>query len=82
MDFLSPNTIAVIAEHTAELKRFNDTRDKEQGVLVSCTEAARLCKVSRATISAWISENKLRKVARGQSVGIPLEDVRRIQNPS
>ena len=60
--------------------RFNARRDAD-AVLVSCTEAARLCKVTRPTISVWIKEGRIHKRAIGQSVGIPLDEIRSITNP-
>ncbi len=74
---LTPNETLTLQEHTAELKRFNDFREKEV-VLVSCTEAARLCGVKRPTISKWINEGKIHKTAIGESIGIKLDEVRRI----
>jgi len=65
--------------HTNELKRYNDAREKEV-ILVSCTEAARLCGVRRPTISAWLKEGKIHKTAIGESVGIRLDEVRKIAN--
>lgn len=80
MEYLSTQDRAILTEHIAELKRFNARRDAD-AVLVSCTEAARLCKVTRPTISVWIKEGRIHKRAIGQSVGIPLDEIRSITNP-
>lgn len=81
MEYLSPQDREIITQLIAELKRFNDSAFDQQ-VLVSCTEAARLCGVTRPTISAWIKEGRIRKKVIGESVGILLGDIKRISNPA
>ena len=77
---LSPHDRAMIAEHTAQLRRYNDLRDEGE-VLVSCTEAARLLGKTKQTISEWIAQGRLHKRTFGKSTGIQLKEIRQIQNP-
>lgn len=46
-------------------------------IFVSVQEAARILGMSRSTLYEEIAAGKLRKVKRGRSTLIPLEDVRR-----
>lgn len=61
---------------TAELAKYNARMDED--VVVSCTEAARLLHRTPPTISQWIKEGRLHKVARGASVGILLKEIREL----
>lgn len=72
--------LSLIAEHTAQLKRFNDYHEGED-VLVSCTEAARILGKTPGTISAWLRQGKIRKTTIGVSTGIRLRDLRDMTNP-
>ena len=58
------------------------SRLKPEEVIVSCTEAARLLGRTRKTISEMLRDGRLKKTARGQSVGILLEDIKEIQRAS
>lgn len=75
---LSTPDRARIDNLTAELARYNDRFNDD--VVVSCTEAGRLLRKTPVTISQWIKEGRLHKVARGASVGILLSEIRSIQN--
>lgn len=56
---------------TAEIRRMNGNAEKaEPDVLLTCSEAATLCDVTRQTISRWIREKRIRKVRRGGRSGI------------
>ena len=56
-------------------------RLEPEDVIVSCTEAARLLGRTPKTISEMLRDGRLSKTARGRSVGILLEDIRKLQNP-
>lgn len=75
--YLSVTDRARIDNLSAELARYNDRRNVE--VLVSCTEAARLLRKTPQTISQWLKEGRLHKRTIGESVGIPLSEVREAQ---
>ena len=55
---------------------------KDDDVLVSCTEAARILGVNRSTVASMIGQRRLTKVTIGLSTGIRLSQVRSITNPS
>ena len=50
-------------------------------ILVSCSEAARLLRVTPQTISAMIRQHRLHKTTIGASTGIRLSEIRSIKNP-
>jgi len=54
---------------------------EEDGVIISCIEAARLLGRTPSTVSAMVKQGRLQKVTRGRSTGIRLSEIRRILNP-
>jgi len=77
-NYLSPHDRALIAEHTAQLRRYNDLRDEGE-ILVSCHEAARLLGKTKQTISEYIKQGKLHKVTEGISTGIRLREIKALR---
>ena len=55
--------------------------NRDDDVLVSCTEASRLLGKSKTTISTMIREKRLEKVTIGDSTGIRLSDVLELKTP-
>ena len=55
--------------------------NRDDDVLVSCTEASRLLGKSKTTISTMIREKRLNKVTIGESTGIRLSDVLELKTP-
>lgn len=49
--------------------------EREEGVLLSCTESARLLGVTKKTISEMIKSGRLHKVTIGSSTGIRYSEV-------
>ena len=74
----------LIANLTAELKRLNDSREREQHTqpdfVLSIQEAAKFIGRSRQTISKKIRENKLHKVERGGVTGILYSELKDARN--
>lgn len=75
MEYLSPHDKALIVEHTAQLRRYNNLRDEGE-VIISCTEAARLLGKTKQTIATYIKQGRLHKVTVGRSTGIRLKEIR------
>lgn len=68
---LSDYDRSLIENLTAELRRMNDNAEKAKpDDLLTCSEAAALCDVTRQTISRWLREKRIRKVYRGGRQGI------------
>lgn len=59
-----------------ELRRANDAKEEEDDRLLTCSEAAEFCGVSRQTISAWIRTGVIQKKYKGGRGGIPLSELR------
>ena len=55
--------------------------NRDDDVLVSCTEASRLLGKSKTTISTMIREKRLEKITIGESTGIRLSDVLELKTP-
>lgn len=55
--------------------------NRDDDVLISCTEASRLLGKSKTTISTMIREKRLEKVTIGESTGIRLSDVLELKTP-
>ena len=55
-------------------------KTKEEDVIVSCNEAARLLGKSPTTISTMIREKRLTKVTVGPSTGIRLSEINEYKN--
>ena len=73
----------LIANLTAELKRLNDRREKEDAepdFVLSIQQAAKFIGKSRQTISRKIKQNKLHKVERGGVTGILKSELDAIRN--
>lgn len=66
-------TVARLTYITDGLIRANDKRD--DNIIVSCAEAARLLGKSAPTISAMIKDGRLHKTTIGNSTGIRLSEV-------
>ena len=60
------------------LSAIEERLSSSDDVLVSCSEASRLLGKTRTTISAMIREKRLNKVTIGESTGIRLSDIRKI----
>ena len=54
-------------------------KERDYGILVSCTEAARLLGKTKVTISTMIREKRLTKVTIGESTGIRLSEIMEIK---
>lgn len=50
-------------------------KERDAGVLVSCTEAARLLDVTPKTVSMMIRDGRLKKITIGESTGIRLSEI-------
>ena len=71
----------LIANLTAELKRYNDRMERSDTKpvpVLSIQQAALITGRTRQTISRKIREGKLHKVERGGVIGIPANEI----NPS
>ena len=73
---LEERRVAALESIAYELKRANDTKEEEDDRLLTCSEAADFCDVSRQTISAWIRAGVIRKKYKGGRGGIPLSELR------
>ena len=63
---------------TEDIERKYERRD--ENILVSCNEAARLLGRNPSTISEMIREKRLEKVTIGRSTGIRLSEIKRLIN--
>ena len=78
--------VAIRLERLAEeLSRLTDgiersLKERDDNILVSCTEAARLLGKTTTTISTMIREKRLTKVTIGESTGIRLSEIQEYKN--
>lgn len=72
---LDQRFLSAVESIAYELKRQNDMVADDNNRLVTCAEAAEICKVTKQTISAWIRRGKLKKTRRGGRYGILLNDL-------
>lgn len=71
----------LIANLTAELKRFNDRKESEEKgneIVLTIQQAAQLIGKSRQTVCRKIREGKLHKVEKGGIVGILRSEIEKI----
>lgn len=57
----------------------NNGRGREDTIIISCKEAARLLDVSQKTISMILRDGRLKKITIGGSTGISLSDIQDIK---
>ena len=69
-------------ERIDKLTSILEKKEGEGVVLVSGVEAARILGRSPQTICKMIRQGRLHKTAIGKSIGIPLSEIRSIQNPA
>ena len=69
-------------ERIDKLTSILEKKEGEGVVLVSGVEAARLLGRSQQTICKMIRQGRLHRTAIGKSIGIPLSEIRSIQNPA
>ena len=73
---LSPQDRLLIADLTAQLRRYNDlTEENREDKLLGCQEAAQHLGVTRQTISQMLRDHRLHKVMRGGRQGILLSEL-------
>lgn len=57
----------------------NNGRGREDTIIISCKEAARLLDVSQKTISMMLRDGRLKKITIGGSTGVSLSDIQDIK---
>lgn len=75
MPTIEERTAVALEAIAYELKRQNDMVAEDNNRVVTCAEAAEICKVTKQTISTWIRQGKLKKVRRGGRYGLLLNDL-------
>ena len=69
--YLSYEDRLLIANLTAEIKRFNDREERPpKDIVLTLTQVANMAGKTRQTISRWIRQGRIHKVERGGMVGI------------
>ena len=62
-----------------ELTKVAHCKESDKDIIVSCTEAARLLGRTKKTVSMMIRDGRLNKVTIGESTGIRLSEIKRLQ---
>lgn len=79
---LEERRVVALERIAFELKRANDATQEENDRLISCSEAASICGVTRQTVSLWIKSGRLKKTYRNGRMGILFSDLPLIKKPS